>query len=57
MQPSLFCYPLRNFKDAGPRGGLPAISLKISALVQSLQVNYSANILQNEICQVYLLTY
>ncbi|XP_069697001.1 coatomer subunit alpha-like isoform X2 [Periplaneta americana] len=36
----LYGYPHRNWKYAGPRGGKPAISLKLSDLVQRLQVCY-----------------
>ena len=35
---SLSGYPNRNWKDAGPKGGLPAVGLKLSDLVQRLQV-------------------
>ncbi|XP_059167634.1 coatomer subunit alpha-like [Physella acuta] len=36
----LFGYPHRNWKDAGPRSGVPAVGLKLAALVQQLQVAY-----------------
>ncbi|PNF39948.1 Coatomer subunit alpha [Cryptotermes secundus] len=36
----LYCYPHRNWKDAGPKGGKPAIGLKLADLVQRLQVCY-----------------
>lgn len=39
-QPSMFPYPLRNWKDASPKGGLPISSLKLSVLVQNLQLCY-----------------
>ncbi|CAL1531227.1 unnamed protein product [Lymnaea stagnalis] len=38
--PPLFCYPHRNWKDAGARNGVPAVGLKLTALVQQLQVAY-----------------
>ncbi|KAJ8876168.1 hypothetical protein PR048_024077 [Dryococelus australis] len=38
--PSLYGYPHRNWKDAGPRNGLPAIGLKLADLVQRLQLCY-----------------
>ncbi|XP_049801148.1 coatomer subunit alpha [Schistocerca nitens] len=37
---SLSAYPQRNWKDAGPRNGLPAIGLKLSTLVSALQMSY-----------------
>ncbi|KAK6623727.1 hypothetical protein RUM43_009580 [Polyplax serrata] len=40
LLPSLYGYPLRNWKDAGPKGGLPALGLKLSDLVQRLQICY-----------------
>ncbi|XP_069693952.1 coatomer subunit alpha-like isoform X2 [Periplaneta americana] len=36
----LYGYPHRNWKDAGPKGGKPAIGIKLSDLVQRLQVCY-----------------
>jgi coatomer protein complex subunit alpha (xenin) len=36
--PSNFTYPLRNWKDAGPKGGLPVAGIKLNDLVQKLQV-------------------
>lgn len=38
--PSVYGYPHRNWKEAGIKGGLPAIGLKISYLVHRLQVSY-----------------
>ena len=38
--PSLFGYPQSNWKDCGPRNGLPAIGLKLNDLVQRLQACY-----------------
>ncbi|XP_063929353.1 coatomer subunit alpha [Zophobas morio] len=38
--PSNFTYPLRNWKDAGPKGGLPVAGIKQNDLVQKLQVCY-----------------
>lgn len=38
--PSLYGYPQRNWKEAGAKGGLPAIGLRVSDLVQRLQVSY-----------------
>ena len=38
--PPLFCYPHRNYKDAGARGGLPQNSLKLTDLVNNLQDAY-----------------
>ncbi|KAH9509800.1 hypothetical protein Btru_045233 [Bulinus truncatus] len=38
--PPLFGYPHRNWKDAGPRNGVPAVGLKLPALVQQLQAAY-----------------
>ncbi|KAK6970166.1 coatomer subunit alpha [Biomphalaria glabrata] len=35
--PPLFGYPHRNWKDAGPKSGVPAVGLKLAALVQQLQ--------------------
>lgn len=34
----LYGYPHRNWKDAGPKGGKPAVGLKLADLVQRLQV-------------------
>ncbi|GFG36116.1 hypothetical protein Cfor_03758 [Coptotermes formosanus] len=34
----LYGYPHRNWKDAGPKGGKPAISMKLADMVQRLQV-------------------
>lgn len=39
-QVSMSPYPLRNWKDATPKSGLPISSLKLSALVQNLQACY-----------------
>ncbi|CAD5114426.1 DgyrCDS3559 [Dimorphilus gyrociliatus] len=36
----LFGYPHRNWKDAGPRQGVPAVGLKLGDLVQRLQSAY-----------------
>ncbi|KAL5010139.1 hypothetical protein ScPMuIL_012444 [Solemya velum] len=38
--PPLFGYPHRNWKEAGARAGVPAVGLKLSTLVQQLQVAY-----------------
>ncbi|XP_076090931.1 coatomer subunit alpha-like isoform X1 [Mytilus galloprovincialis] len=38
--PPLFGYPHRNWKEAGARSGVPAVGLKLSSLVQQLQVAY-----------------
>lgn len=38
--PPLFGYPHRNWKEAGARGGVPAVGLKLNDLVQRLQVAY-----------------
>jgi coatomer subunit alpha len=38
--PSLYCYPQRNWKDAGPKGGLPSLTTKLSVLIQNLQGAY-----------------
>ncbi|KAK0050417.1 coatomer subunit alpha [Biomphalaria pfeifferi] len=38
--PPLFGYPHRNWKDAGPKSGVPAVGLKLAALVQQLQTAY-----------------
>ncbi len=31
--PSLYCYPQSNWKEAGPKTGLPAVGLKLNDLV------------------------
>ncbi|KAJ9580844.1 hypothetical protein L9F63_023975, partial [Diploptera punctata] len=36
----LFGYPHRNWKDAGPKGGKPAVTLTLQNLVMRLQVSY-----------------
>lgn len=38
--PSLNGYPQSNWKDAGPKGGMPAVGLKLNDLVQRLQSCY-----------------
>jgi len=38
--PSLYGYPQRNWKDATPKTGMPAIGLHLADLVQRLQVCY-----------------
>lgn len=38
--PPLFGYPQRNWKDAGARNGVPIVGLKLSTLVQQLQIAY-----------------
>ncbi len=38
--PSLNGYPQSNWKDAGPKNGLPAVGLKLNDLVQRLQSCY-----------------
>ena len=38
--PDLFGYPHRNWKEAGAKNGLPAVSVKLNDLVQRLQVKY-----------------
>ncbi len=38
--PSLNAYPQSNWKDAGPKNGLPAVGLKLNDLVQRLQSCY-----------------
>ncbi|CAH0555045.1 unnamed protein product [Brassicogethes aeneus] len=35
-----FSFPLRNWKDAGPKGGLPTEGVKLNELVSKLQVCY-----------------
>jgi len=36
----LFGYPQRNWKEAGSKGGIPAVGLKLNDLVQRLQIAY-----------------
>ncbi|MRC56942.1 hypothetical protein GH877_30255, partial [Bacillus thuringiensis] len=36
--PPLFGYPHRNWSEAGARGGAPMVGLKLSDLIQRLQV-------------------
>jgi len=38
--PSLYGYPHRNWKEAGVKAGMPAVGLKVSDLVQRLQISY-----------------
>lgn len=38
--PPLLEYPHRNWKEAGAKGGVPAVGLKLAELVQRLQVAY-----------------
>lgn len=38
--PPLFAYPHRNWKEAGAKGGLPAVGLKLADVVQRLQAAY-----------------
>lgn len=38
--PPLFGYPHRNYKEAGARGGVPAVGVKLNNLVQRLQTAY-----------------
>lgn len=38
--PALYSYPQRNWKDAGPKGGLPAIGCKLADLIAWLQNAY-----------------
>lgn len=38
--PSMYGFPHRNWKEAGAKGGLPAVGLKVSDLVQRLQISY-----------------
>lgn len=38
--PSLIGYPQSNWKDAGPKNGVPAVGLKLNDLVQRLQSCY-----------------
>lgn len=40
MISSLYNYPHRNWKEAGPKGGLPTVSIKLTDLVQRLQSCY-----------------
>lgn len=37
---SIFTYPLRNWKEAGPKQGVPAVGLKLGNLVDRLQICY-----------------
>ncbi|RWS28728.1 coatomer subunit alpha-like protein [Leptotrombidium deliense] len=37
---TMFSYPLRNWKDAGPKDGLPAVGIKLTELIQRLQSAY-----------------
>lgn len=39
----MFAYPLRNYKDAGAKGGLPVTAVKLTDLVQHLQVGVAYN--------------
>jgi len=43
----LYGYPHRNWKDAGPKGGKPAIGMKLADLVQRLQVT-SPHLITNQ---------
>merc|ERR550519_2204978 len=38
--PSLFCHPQSNWREAGPKNGLPAVGLKLAELVTRLQNAY-----------------
>uniref|UniRef100_A0A673MNS2 Coatomer subunit alpha n=1 Tax=Sinocyclocheilus rhinocerous TaxID=307959 RepID=A0A673MNS2_9TELE len=38
--PYLHSYPLRNWKDSGAKGGLPAVGLRLSDLISRLQQGY-----------------
>ena len=38
LLPPTFYYPHRNWREAGARGGLPATALKLTDLVNRLQV-------------------
>ncbi|GCC41723.1 hypothetical protein chiPu_0025899, partial [Chiloscyllium punctatum] len=38
--PTMYGYPQRNWKEAGLKSGLPAVGLKLSDLIQRLQVCY-----------------
>jgi coatomer protein complex subunit alpha (xenin) len=40
LLPPLQAYPQSNWKDAGPKHGLPAVGLKLNDLVQRLQACY-----------------
>ena len=40
LLPSLTGYPQSNWKEAGPKNGLPAVGLKLNELVQRLQTCY-----------------
>ena len=40
LLPSLTGYPQSNWKEAGPKNGLPAVGLKLNELVQRLQICY-----------------
>ncbi|CAD5208962.1 unnamed protein product [Bursaphelenchus xylophilus] len=40
--PPLLAYPLRNWEEAGPKNGLPAVAIKMEDLGLSLQVAYQA---------------
>ena len=40
LLPPLQAYPQSNWKDAGPKHGLPAVGLKLNDLVQRLQSCY-----------------
>ena len=37
---TLFAYPQRNWKEAGPKGGLPSVGCKLPELIQRLQAGY-----------------
>ena len=36
--PSLYGYPQSNWKEAGPKNGLPAVGTRLNDLVTALQV-------------------
>ncbi|TRY81974.1 hypothetical protein DNTS_030981 [Danionella cerebrum] len=38
--PCLHSFPLRNWKDSGPKGGLPAVGLRLADLISRLQQCY-----------------
>ncbi|XP_077985035.1 coatomer subunit alpha-like isoform X2 [Glandiceps talaboti] len=38
--PSMFGYPHRNWREAGARGGVPSVGMKLNNLVQRLQAAY-----------------